>query len=117
KSTVQAKEEDYDLSLSKDRGLRRREGYAYLNALFFARHRSLITQPVNKRLAIIAGVAAVGIAVILTVDSELIAQVVAKLGNGLPFLPVLMSMFAVGERASRAMYYHCDANLMRYSFY
>ena len=53
KKSVKSKDSDYTVNLNQKGKLKTKEGYAYLNALFFLRHRSLISSPVNKRLAII----------------------------------------------------------------
>lgn len=116
-TTVETKGTDYEKTLNLSDKYGKLEGYAYLNALFFARHRSLITTPVYKRLAIIAGFCAAGTAAVLTFDGvrELVAG--ANMFIVLTYLILVMSFLLVGERACRAMFYHCDLSLMRYSFY
>ncbi len=94
-----------------------REGFGYLNALFFARHRSLFVKPIYKRLLIIAALGAAGIAFALFADEAQTAILTDRVLFALRILPITMSLLTIGEPACRAMFYHCDLSLMRYSFY
>lgn len=116
KTTVQTKESDYSIEQTQSNKLQSKEGYAYLNALFFARHRSLVRQPLFKRLFIIGAIGAVGVFVTLFFEQQ-----IALLNIGIeilfPFLFVSLYFFSIGEKMCRAMFYHCDLSLLRYSFY
>ncbi|NQX61134.1 hypothetical protein [Paenibacillus qinlingensis] len=116
KTSVRSKDSDYDLTTMQADMFKTKEGYAYLNALFFARHRSLITQPVYKRLAIIGGFGVVG-TVFVALDSQWGALLSSNLGIILPFLVLILNFLTVGERVCRAIFYNCDLSLLRYSFY
>ncbi|QJC50298.1 hypothetical protein HGI30_00885 [Paenibacillus albicereus] len=89
-------------------------GYAYLNALFFARHRRLVRRPLWIRLAIVAGAGAAGCAVLAVLRPDPGSWNPASLAVYLPFGLYLLS---AGERICRALFYNCDMPLMRYSFY
>ncbi|WP_127585388.1 hypothetical protein [Paenibacillus koleovorans] len=116
KTAVRPKEMD-DMQVAPQANMSQsREGYAYLNALFFSRHRSLITQPVYKRLAIIGGLGAVG-AALAAMDSPYVAFLTSSLDKVLLYLAMVVNVLSVGERACRALFYNCDLSLMRYSFY
>ncbi|PLT43673.1 hypothetical protein B8V81_2104 [Paenibacillus pasadenensis] len=89
-------------------------GYAYLNALFFSRHRRLVRRPLLVRLAIVAGAGAAGCAVLAVLRPQPGSWDPASLAVYLPFGLYLLS---VGERICRALFYNCDMPLMRYAFY
>lgn len=111
---VRTREDDY-ISPAADGGkLHRNEGYAYLNALFFSRHRRLIYQPIYKRMALIGGLTAAGAAFVL-----LFRQLADGLHWGalFPYMPIVLYFLSTGERACRAMFYNCDLSLLRHSFY
>jgi hypothetical protein len=92
-----------------------KEGYAYLNEIFFARHASLIREPIMKRLVIIGVAGAVGAAAFLLQDK---LQSFAWSVSLLPaFLIMGMHFLSVGEKLCKAMFYHCDMSMARYSFY
>lgn len=53
---VEIKEKDAKISQAQRERFGRLKGYAYLNALFFARHRRQLVKPVYYRLAAVATV-------------------------------------------------------------
>lgn len=116
KTSVRSKDTDYALMTIQADEFKAKEGYAYLNALFFVRHRSLITQPVYNRLAIIGVLGVAGI-VFAALDSQRAAHLSSNLGIVLPFLALILNFLTVGDRVCRAIFYNCDLSLLRYSFY
>ncbi|UVI33265.1 hypothetical protein [Paenibacillus spongiae] len=116
KTSVQSKDSDYSLERYQQDKLKSKEGYAYLNAIFFARHRSLIRQPVNKRLAIIGALGAAG-AVIALMSDPAAHYLRSNLGAVFPYMFIAMYFMAVGERICKAMFFNCDLSLLRYSYY
>ncbi|MFX3635298.1 MAG: ABC transporter permease [Candidatus Pristimantibacillus sp.] len=116
KASVQSKDHDYALDHKSSTKLHPNKGYAYLNTIFFARHRSLISQPVTKRLVIIGVLAAIGIAGALMFKQQ-VAQWNINIGPIFSFLFITLYFLSVGERICRAMFYNCDLSLLRYSFY
>lgn len=116
KTSVRSKDSDYALTTMQADKIKTKEGYAYLNALFFARHRSLITQPVYKRLAIIGALGVAG-TVFAALDSQGAALLSSNLGIVLPYLALILNFLTVGDKVCRAIFYNCDLSLLRYSFY
>lgn len=116
KKSVRVKDSDYKVEQEQQNKLESKKGYAYLNALFFVRHRSLIRDPVNKRLAVIGAVGVAGVILVL-----LFREQVERLGWGVkgifPILALVMYFMAVGEKICRTMFYNCDLSLLRYSYY
>ena len=90
-------------------------GYAYLNALFFARHKRIIERPIRIRTGI--GLA-LGLA--LTCISMFFSGEV-KTGESSSFLvyylPTFMYLLCSYSRLTKAMYVNCDQSLLHYSFY
>ncbi|MDF2649374.1 MAG: hypothetical protein K0Q73_5179 [Paenibacillus sp.] len=118
-TSVRTKDSDYVLETLNTNKARSKEGYAYLNTLFFARHRSLITQPVYRRLAVIGALGVIGVilAAIYGQQASQTAFLRSNLGVVLPFLVITMNFLSIGEKVCRAMFYNCDLSLLRYSFY
>lgn len=117
KTDVRTKDRDLAMDPARTSGrAAAREGYAYLNEIFFARHRSLIREPVRKRLAIIAAASIVGVGFALF-GGESAALLREDLGIVFPFLALIMNFLSIGERVCRAMFYNCDLSLLRYGFY
>jgi len=117
KTSVQAKESDYSEEALRQEPVNNREGYAYLNEIFFTRHRSLVSRPFRKRLAIIAA-AGIGGSIAMFVMGRIQPEFLQlELKMLFSFLPIALSFLTVGETTCKAMFYHCDISLTRYSFY
>jgi hypothetical protein len=117
KTGIQAKESDYAEETLRQGLYEGKEGYAYLNAIFFARHRSLVSRPVYKRLAIVAAIGIIGAIAMLVLYRIRPDFPPLELQELFPILPIAMSFLTVGETTCRAMFYHADISLTRYSFY
>lgn len=89
-------------------------GYAYLNDLFFARHKRIIERPIRIRTGI--GFA-LGLA--LTCISMFFSGKV-QIGESsllVYYLPTFMYLLCSYSRLTKAMYVNCDQSLLHYSFY
>lgn len=114
--SVQTKAGETDLTVRQDGQGGNKQGYAFLNTLFFARHRSLILDPVRKRLALIAGLGA-AVCVVFAMNADAIGPVITGPSFFVPYLAFTLYLLSVGERVCRAFFYNCDLSMMRYSFY
>ncbi len=116
RQSVQGKDSDYDVEREQLGKPTTKEGYAYLNEIFFRRHRSLVRGPINRRLAIVGGIGAAGVILGLLFQEQ-----VQRLGWGLevifPLLGSLMYFMTVGEQLCKTMFYNSDLSLLRYGFY
>ncbi|AIQ46036.1 hypothetical protein R70723_09175 [Paenibacillus sp. FSL R7-0273] len=113
---VETKEQDISAEQLRPERFAGKSGYAYLNAIFFSRHRRLLVQPIQRRLAIIGGLSAAGLLLQLTAP-ELFAQLVQYLMVGLPVFVIVMNFTSIGELVCKAMFFNCDLSLLRYGFY
>lgn len=90
-------------------------GYAYLNALFFARHKRIIERPIRIRTGI-----GLVLGLVLTCISMFFSGEV-KTGESSSFLvyylPTFMYLLCSYSRLTKAMYVNCDQSLLHYSFY
>lgn len=97
------------------RGLK---GYQYLNALFFRRHRRILTKPMRYELI---GIALAAVA--LAAAAVFLRAPTAAILEGLPqFLPVgVFAMYllcnTLGQQICKAMFYNCDISLLRFGWY
>lgn len=115
KASVASKDSDYAMERTPQHQFRSKQGYAYLNALFFARHRSLIRRPVNTRLQAIGIIGLLGAVLALTIEE--LAPYATDIGSIIALLPLAMFYISIGEKLCKAMFYHCDLSLLRYRFY
>ncbi|WP_313640840.1 hypothetical protein [Paenibacillus sp.] len=113
---VQTKEKDFSPEQLKDQQFQGKTGYAYLNAIFFSRHKRLLIQPIQRRVTII-GVLFIVAVLIMFISPETFSKLTTYLLGGLPFFVFIMNYTSIGERVCRAMFYNCDLSLLRYGFY
>lgn len=112
---VAVREKDFSDSDLKPGRFEKKTGFAYLNALFFERHRRLLVKPVMIRLVIIAVLFCAG-----TVASFFMPKLDGPLpspGVMLPAFVFILYFASIGERVCKAMFYNCDISLLRYPFY
>ncbi len=113
---VEIKEKDTAISHAKQEKVQQLQGYSYLNALFFARHRRQLLKPVYYRLLMVALLLAGGIALWFA-DRELAVTLSSNLTLLLPSFLFIMYFMTVADKASRAMFYNCDKDLLHYAYY
>lgn len=114
-SDVAVREKEFSESDLKSSRFENKDGFAYLNAIFFERHKRLMVTPIIRRLI---GIAVLFIAAI--VISYLMPSFIEPLANPSTVLPVfvlIMYFASIGERICKAMFYNCDISLLKYSFY
>jgi hypothetical protein len=112
---VALKEKNFSKSDLQSKKFEKKKGFAYLNAIFFERHKLLLVKPVLIRIVCIAilWVAAV-------IASHFIPDFADKFSNANAILPLfvfVMYFLSLGERICKAMFLNCDISLLRYPFY
>ena len=114
---VELRDSDWTAGVGDPR-LERLHGYAYLNAIFFRRHRRLLVRPVKIELAIVAGALAAGLAACLFAR-PLMGSAMTGIGAFLPPFVFLMYLAgnSLGQRICKAMFYNCDISLLRFGWY
>ncbi len=116
KTSVGTKDSDYTRQSADGRNVNGKEGFSYLNALFFARHHSIVTAPYYKRLAI-TGIAGLILLAGSLLFQQQLANIQIQVKHILPFLLMTMYFLLVGDKLCKAIFYHCDISMLRYSFY
>lgn len=93
-----------------------KQGYEYLNALFFLRHKRIIARPIKTRIIIIGigFIACVTVALFFPQSREKLTVIIQ---NGAPVWVFIMYLMSTTERVCRAMFHNCDVSLLGYAFY
>ena len=113
---VEMKEKDIAISEADKEKFRYLRGYAYLNALFFARHRRQLVKPVCFRLALAAALFGMSVVLWFT-NRELAVRLSENMKAMLPSFIFIRYFMTVADKASRAMFYNCDKDLLHYAWY
>ena len=114
-SDVAVREKEFEHADLDTHRLESKTGFAYLNAIFFCRHRRILVKPIIIRLVIIVILFAV--AVVVSVHEPDVKSLVSRPGEILPVFVFIMYLSSLGERVCKAMFYNCDISLLRYFFY
>lgn len=114
-SDVAMREKEFSESELKSIKFNDKKGFAYLNAIFFERHRRLLVKPIFIRLAIIGFLFVTTIVISFFVPTFI--KPLSQPGEILPAFVFIMYFASIGERVCKAMFYNCDISLLRYSFY
>lgn len=113
---VKINEKEFSSSELNSERFNKKEGYEYLNAIFFSRHKKLLYKPMHIELIII------GIIFILGVAAEFIfpsfmQELISKMYKAIPGFLLIMYLISNSRRITKAMFYNCDISLLRYGFY
>ncbi|WP_379160353.1 hypothetical protein [Paenibacillus sp. sgz5001063] len=113
---VETHEKDFTPVQLRSGQFEEKTGYAYLNAIFFSRHKRFLVQPIQRRLLIIGALFAAGLMILLAEPASF-SKVARYVMNSLPMLVFVMNFTSIGERVCKAMFFNCDLSLLRYGFY
>ena len=105
---------DKDIEVKNKEGLYHKKGLAFLNSLFFIRHKRLIKKPVMiKSLAV--PVIGLGVFFLTVFKESLTADGIFELT--IRAMPFLMYTLSRQDKVITAMYLNCDQGLLPYGFY
>ncbi|GCD12797.1 hypothetical protein [Clostridium tagluense] len=94
----------------------KKQGYEYLNSLFFLRFRRIMVGPIKGRVIFIGIVFLIGMFLVFFMPSKK-GNMVMEIKKSIPMLVFIMYSMSTGERICKAMFYNCDASLLRYGYY
>lgn len=115
KKDVEIRDRDISAQDLKTEKFNHKKGYAYLNALFFHRHKHLFYKPMRNRM-----IGIVLVFVCANIFVYFLRDVIPILSNPYVLLPgmvFVMYAISIGERVTRAMFYNCDVSLLHFGYY
>lgn len=100
-----------NLELHKDK-----EGYEFLNSIFFSRYDYIINRGVRLRSGIIGliSVAVIALTIFMPQFKENIFTIIKNSATTWVFFMYLISL---GEKICKSMFLNCDLSMLRYSYY
>ena len=93
-----------------------KHGFAYLNDLFFQRHKKLFWKS-SLWISAAAGAITVALCALAWHDRELASMINGSLMNLLPISAFLMYLLNRGTNFTQALFINCDHSLLTYSFF
>lgn len=116
-ANVKLKEKNYsdeDLHTSK---FNDKEGYDYLNALFFERHKRIIYKPMIIKSSIIVAVFIIIFLVNLFIEAAVGEELIDYIVNGYTIFTFFIYLLSNSDTIVKSLFYNCDKSLLRYGFY
>lgn len=94
----------------------KKEGFRYINHIFFKRHQRILNGPVKIQSIAIAALFVGGIILSFTVP-DFNGKYVAFVKKSFPVFIYALYIMSTGQKATKAMFYNCDISLLHYGFY
>lgn len=113
---IRIKEKDFresDLRTSRESS---KEGYRYLNDIFFRRHRKMVYRPMLIKSALI-----IALFLALIIAGEFFTPAAGEIStlfyDQFTLFVFAMYLLCNSQQVTRSMFYNCDLSLLRYGFY
>lgn len=93
-----------------------KEGFAYINEIFFKRHKRILNRPIKMQSIVIFVILLVGLIASFFLPN--FNQVYVKgIKKVFPIFIYALYAMSTGQKATKAMFYNCDISLLHYGFY
>lgn len=93
-----------------------KKGYEYLNAIFFARHRKLLSRA-TRNIVIVILIIFLAIISFVLWKPEVGEDAIRTLYKTASLWIFIMYSICTSQRICKAMFYNCDVSLLRYGYY
>ena len=114
---VQIQDKDISKEELRSRKYEEKEGYDYLNAIFFERHKRIVSRAVKSRIIIILAVGLIGAVALLWVGEQMKQKTFEAMTQMMPVMVFVMYLESTGGRICKAMFFNCDISLLKYGYY
>lgn len=114
---VQIQDKDIPKEELRSRKYEEKEGYDYLNAIFFERHKRIVSRAVKSRIIIILAVGLIGAVALLFVGEQMKQKTFEAMTQMMPVMVFVMYLESTGGRICKAMFFNCDISLLKYGYY
>lgn len=102
-----------------------KQGYEYLNAIFFKRHKRLVRNAVIIKTTVAGGIfllAALALVIANSVMSSMEFSALSDMiwnnvSRSMPIVVFVMYCASSGKNLTQAMFYNCDVSLLKYGYY
>lgn len=115
-SKVKLKDNEFSQKALKYDKSNKKEGFIYINDIFFKRHKRILNSPIKKQSIAILFLFAAGI-VASNFIPEFNKEYVTTVKKAFPVFIFVLYLISTGQKATKAMFYNCDISLLHYGFY
>jgi len=114
---VKMKDKDFVLEETDKVRYESKEGFAYLSAIFFDRHKKFFRKPILVKTAIVAALFSILIGAGLIFNQTILLEAAVELPGEYHVFIFAMYMLCNSNRETKAMFYNCDLFMLNYGFY
>lgn len=115
-SKVKLKEKEFTAEELIYDNSNKKEGFPYINFIFFKRHKRILNGPIMKQAAAIVAIFAVCLAASYLIK-DFHKYYFTTIKKGFPVFIYALYMMSTAQKATKAMFYNCDISLLHYGFY
>jgi hypothetical protein len=94
----------------------KKEGFRYINDIFFKRHKRILNGPIKLQVVIIL-LLIVGCFVASLFVPDFNSKYITVVKSIFPAFIFALYVMSTGPKATKAMFYNCDISLLHYGFY
>lgn len=116
-SDVKMKDKDFQGEILNKVDDEEREGYSYLNYMFFERHKRIVYKPMIKKSLVILGAFILLFIANTFFLRDLGEKVVNIIITRYTFFIFIMYLLCDSNKIIRSIFYNCDRSLLRFGFY
>lgn len=114
---VKLDEKDYSTDDLQSSKFNNKEGYDYLNSIFFERHKKTIYRPMLIKSAIII-LSFIAILILnIFIDDIPKKELIDMIINKYTLFVFIIYLLSNSENIIKSLFYNCDISLLKYSFY
>lgn len=115
-SNVKLKDKEFTNMELRGSLLDKKEGFAFINDLFFKRHRRILNKTIKLQLLVIALLFPLALFA-STLVPDFHTAYIKVIQNSFPAFIFALYLLSNGQKATKAMFYNCDLSLLHYGFY
>ncbi len=115
-SNVKIKDKEFSQSELQYDSSNKKEGFRFINDLFFKRHRRILNKPIRYEIYLSLILFGVGVLLLLFAP-DFNTNFIKVIKSIFPVFIFALYVMSTGQRATKAMFYNCDISLLHYGFY
>lgn len=94
----------------------KKEGFVFINDIFFKRHKRILNKPIKFQLMIIVTLFVISLIVSQLIDN-FHSVYISGIKSIFPIFIFALYIMSTGQKATKAMFYNCDISLLHFGFY
>jgi len=115
-NNVKLKDNDYTREEIRNDLHSNKDGFAYINAIFFRRHKRILLRPISRQMVVIVFLF-IAAYVMSYFTTDFHSKYIKLIKQSFAMFVFALYYMSTGQKAAKAMFYNCDISLLHYGFY